>query len=253
MSETRRPTVGVLMLEGEMARLPGCLGTPESFPYPAIHRVVEGARPPAGPDDVERLLPLYAAAARELEREGAGVITENCNGAMVRLQDRLAAAVAVPVVTSSLLLAPTVAALMPGRRLGILTFFAHDLGEWHYRACGWSSEEIPVAVAGVGECPGWLEFLRSKRASTELRDQMAEELVAAGRKLLEAHDDLGAFLLECTLLPPVAEAVRRGLGLPVFDVLNLIDLAAAGYFRPAAARAAADTARQPQELTTCSR
>src|SRR5882672_10383777 len=96
--------LGILMLEGKMAAVPGCMAGPATFPYPVLRRVVRGSRPPASPADVDALAPLYLAAARELEREGVSALTENCNGLMVLLQDRLAAAVSIPVVTSALLM-----------------------------------------------------------------------------------------------------------------------------------------------------
>lgn len=225
--------LGVLLLEGKMAAVPGCMACRESWPYPVLYKVVRGSRPPASPEDVEALRPLYVTAARELEAEGAGVITDNCNGLMVLLQPHLAAAVGVPVVTSALLAVPALAAMVPGRRIGILTFFAQALGEWHYQACGWSSDRIPVAVGGVGEQEPWLTFLRTKEAPEERARQMAAGLVAAAREMVEEHPDVAAFVSECTLLPPASEAVRRQLGLPVYDILTLLDLAMAGHRRPA--------------------
>lgn len=230
-----QPTVGILMLEGKMARQPGCMGQAASFPYPVLYEVVEGSRGPSGPEDVPALVPGYVEAAKKLEAAGARVITDNCNGPMVMMQDELAGAVRVPVVTSGLLLVPLVHAMTPGRRIGVLTFFVEPLGEWHYRACGWSSRDVPIAVGGVGRCESWLEFLRTKEASEDLAARMEADLVAEAGRLLDAHPDIGAWVLECTLLPPASQALREALGLPVYDVLNLIDLAAAGYFRPAAA------------------
>lgn len=225
--------LGILLLEGKMAAVPGCMACRDSLPYPVRYKVVRGSRPPANPEDVKALRPLYVAAARELEEEGAGVITDNCNGRMVLLQPDLAAAVRVPVVTSALLAVPTLAAMVPGRRIGILTFFAQDLGEWHYQACGWSSDEIPVAVGGVGEQEPWLTFLRTKEAPEALSREMATGLVAVARRMVEKHPDIAAFVSECTLLPPASEPVRRRLGLPVYDILTLLDLAMAGHRRPA--------------------
>jgi hypothetical protein len=219
-----------------MADVPGCLACEATFPYPVLRRVVAGSRPPASPADVEAMLPLYVAAARELEREGAGVLTDNCNGLMVLMQQRLAAAVRVPVVTSGLLLVPLVHAMMPGRRIGILAFHPESVGEEVYAACGWSSREVPVAVAGVAGSAAWQEFLRTKEAPAPLLRQMQEDLIASARRLLAGHPDVGAFVSECTLLPPALQALRHELGLPVYDILTLLDLAISGRWRPAGAR-----------------
>ena len=37
-----------------------------------------------------------------------------------------------------------------------------------------------------------------------------------------AEPDLGAFVLECTDLPPFAEAIRQTTGRPVFDFVTLL-------------------------------
>jgi hypothetical protein len=228
-----RPVLGVLLLEGKMAQVPGCLASPESFPYPVVHRVVPGSRPPQDAAAAEALLPLYVEAARALEREGVAAITENCNGLMVLLQDRLAAAVGVPVVTSALLLAPEIHRLLPSRRLGVLAFHPEAVTPEVVRACG--LERVPFAVGGVAGSPAWQEFLRTKEIPDRLRPHLEEDLVALGRRMLEEHPDLGAFVAECTLLPPCSQALRETLGLPVYDILTALDLAVAGRLRPAAA------------------
>lgn len=236
--ESPRAPLGILLLDGKMARVPGCLATPASFPYPVVHQVVPGANAPAGPEEARALLPRYREAARRLEQRGVAAITDNCNGNFAHVQGELAAAVSVPVVTSALLAVPLLHRLLPRRRIGILTFFEEAVDERLCRACGFSSDEVPIAVGGVGESAAWLELLRTKEAPGDLPARLDADLVAAARGLLERHPDIGAWVLECTLLPPAAEAVRRATGRPVHDVLTLVDWAIAGSRRPAAARVA---------------
>jgi hypothetical protein len=227
------PALGVLLLAGKNANVPGCMACAASFPYPVVYRVVEGSRPPASPAAAEELAPLYVAAARELALQGVAAIADNCNGLMALLQDRLAAAVPVPVVTSALLAVPVLSRLLPGRRLGILAFNRAALSEEVYNACGWSGREVPLAVGEVAASSSWQEFLRTKEISEELRPRLEADLLAVAREMAAAHPDLAAFVSECTLLPPACQAVRAALGLPVFDVLNVLDLVLAGRRRPA--------------------
>lgn len=225
--------LGILMLEGTMASIPGCMAADDSFSYPVVRRVVPGSTAPASKAQAEALLPAYREAARALEAEGVAAITDNCNGRLAHVQDALARAVRVPVVTSALLLVPELHRLLPGGRIGILTFFEEAVDESLYRACGWSSAEIPVAVAEVGESDAWRAFLETKEAGPARLEAMRRDLVAAARRLLAAHPDVKAFVSECTLLPPADQAVRGELGLPVFDVLNLLDMVMGGRGRPA--------------------
>lgn len=227
--------LGILMLEGKMADVPGCMACEATFPYPVIRKTVRGSRTPLSIEEAEAMLPLYAQTARELEAEGVGAITANC-GLIALLQEELAAAVRVPVVTSALLLVPTLHRLLPGRRLGILTFFTEAVGERSYRASGWSSEEIPVVLGGVGERESWLEFLRTKEVTPELQRRLEDDLAEVAGEMLAAHPDLGAFVSECTMLPAAISALRERVPVPVFDLLSLLDLMMAGHWRPAAAK-----------------
>lgn len=231
MPERRRP-LGILMLEGKMADVPGCMACEATFPYPVRRKVVLGSRTPLVPEEAEAMLPLYVEAARELAAEGVAAITANC-GLIALLHRELASAVPVPVVTSGLLLVPTLHRLMPHRRIGILTFNTAAVSERNYRASGWSGEEIPVALDGVGDSEAWNTFLRTKEVPADLRPRVEADLVAVARRMLARHPDIGCFVSECTLLPAAIPAVRQSIDRPVYDILSLLDLVVAGTFRPA--------------------
>ncbi len=235
--EAARRPLGILMLAGKMARVPGCMACDDTFPYPVVRQVVAGSRTPLTAAEALAMLPLYVTAARQLAARGVAAITANC-GLIALMQRELAAAVAVPVVTSGLLQVPFVHRLIGGRRVGILTFYTDAVGEDNYRASGWSAEEIPVALDGVGDSTAWQEFLRTKEVPEQLRPRLTADLAAVARRLLARHPDTGALVSECTMLPACLDAVRAQVGVPVFDILTALDLAMAGSFRPAAAAAA---------------
>ena len=56
-------------------------------------------------------------------------------------------------------------------------------------------------------------------------DVAREEHVRVARRLVSAHPDLGAIVLECTNMPPYAADVQRVTGLPVFDIVSLVTMA----------------------------
>src|SRR5437773_9969932 len=142
-------TVGILMLDTRFPRIPGAMRNAATVPVPVRYHRVRGA----GPDLVVRrgaegLLPAFVEGARALADEGVGAITTNC-GFLVKYQRELAAAVRVPVFTSSLLLVPLVHQMLPrGRRVGIMTVSAATLGPEHLQGAGIGSD-IPIAVAGM--------------------------------------------------------------------------------------------------------
>lgn len=228
-----RPPLGILMLEGKMSVVPGCMAAVETFPYPVIRKTVKGSKTPLTAEDAWAMLPLYVDAARELETEGVGAITANC-GLIALMQKELAAAVKVPVVTSALLMVPALSRMLGGRRIGILTFYTDAVGERNYNASGWSSEDIPVALGGAGIHESWREFLRTKEVPPALRVELTADLLSVARGMLAEHPDIGAFVSECTMLPACLQAVRDEIGLPVYDILTMLDAAMSGHHRPAA-------------------
>ncbi len=51
---------------------------------------------------------------------------------------------------------------------------------------------------------------------------MEDDTVAAARRLVATHPDLGAIVLECANMPPYRAAVAEAIGLPVFDAASLV-------------------------------
>src|SRR5436190_5856404 len=139
-------TVGILMLDTRFPRIVGDMGNARTFPFPVRYQRVSGADPDlVVRRGAEGLLPAFVAGARALEREGVGAITTNC-GFLVKYQRHLAAAVTVPVFTSSLLLVPLVHRMLPpGRRVGIMTVNAATLAPEHLDGAGIGAD-IPIAV-----------------------------------------------------------------------------------------------------------
>jgi Asp/Glu/Hydantoin racemase len=216
-------TVGILMLDTHFPRIPGDMGNAATFPFPVRYHRVTGAVP----DLVVRrgaagLLPAFVDGARQLEREGVGAVTTNC-GFLVKYQAELAAAVRVPVLTSSLLLVPLVHRMLePGRRVGILTVNAAALGDEHLRGAG-IGPDVPLAVAGLEGEKEFTRVLLDDEPELDV-DQAREEHVRVASRLVSNHPDLGALVLECTNMPPYAPDIQRATALPVFDIVSLVTL-----------------------------
>ena len=217
-------TVGILMLDTRFPRIPGDMGNATTFPFPVRYHRVTGA----SPDRVVRkgaegLLPNFVEGARALEREGVGAITTNC-GFLVKYQREMAAAVKIPVFTSSLLLVPLVYSMLaPGRRVGLMTVNAASLGPAHLAGAG-IGPDIPLAVAGM---EGEKEFTRVMLGDElELDPELCrEEHVRVARRLVTEHPDIGAIVLECTNMPPYTADIQRETGRPVFDITTLVRMA----------------------------
>ena len=51
---------------------------------------------------------------------------------------------------------------------------------------------------------------------------MVWELVAVAHDLVERHPDIKPIVLECSYLPPFAQAVQSAVARPVFDFITII-------------------------------
>jgi hypothetical protein len=212
--------LGILMLEARFARIPGDMGNGATWPFPVLYRVVSGASPEkVVMQGAAGLLPEFIDAAKELIRFGAEAITTNC-GFLALFQKELAAAVGVPVATSSLMQVPWVqATLPPGKRVGIVTVSAATLGPAHLQGAG-VPLDTPVAGVENGE-----ELFRVliKAEKDDLDIARAErDVVEAGRALVAKSPEVGAIVLECTNMPPYAAALQAATGLPVYDIYSMI-------------------------------
>lgn len=216
--------IGILMLDTRFPRPVGDIGNPASFPFPVRYRTVPGATAPRVVGDrAEGLLPGFIAAGKALAAEGCAALTTSC-GFLALHQPALAEALPVPVATSSLLLLPVIErTLPPGRKAGVLTASAASLTPAHLAAAGARPQ---TAVMGLDPQGSFARTLLEDR--TTLDQAAAEaETVEAARRLADAGP-IGAIVLECTNLPPHAAAIRRGTGLPVWSVLDLVRLLRAG-------------------------
>jgi len=217
-------TIGLLMLESIFPRIPGDTGNASSFPYPIRLRPVKGAdyrrlvleRDP-------KLLQPFVEASKELEAEGVKAITTNC-GFLALFQRELAAAMKVPVFTSSLMLVPMVSRMLgPTKKVGIMTVNGAALSEAHYNGVGWSSRDHPVVVSGMENEPLFTKVFAENRFEFDA-DQMEVDMVNVAVRLVAENPDVGAIVFECTNMPPYAHAVQKAVGLPVFHIFSLIDM-----------------------------
>jgi Asp/Glu/hydantoin racemase len=218
--------LGILMLEARFPRIPGDMGNGETWPFPVLFRVVRGATPERVVlQGAQGLLQDFVDAARDLVDLGAEAITTNC-GFLSLFQKEMAAAVGVPVATSSLMQVPWVqATLPPGKRVGVITVSKGSLTPAHLDAAG-----VPRDTPVVGT-EGGREFFRVliTAAKNDLDVALAEQdILDAGRALVAAHPEVAAIVLECTNMPPYAAALQAAVGLPVYDIYSMISWFHAG-------------------------
>ena len=216
--------VGILMLETHFPRLPGDIGNARTFGFPVMYLTISGASPTRIVKERDStLLKPFIDGARELEKRGVKAITTSC-GFLALWQEELAAAVSIPLFTSSLLQIPFLFRIFGGRgTIGVLTARAQSLTQEHFAQCG--ANELPIVIAGMDESPEFtrvfLEEANSKEDCTMDTDRVRDELILAAGWLIDEHPDIRAVVLECTNMPPFRKEIANKIGKPVFDIVTL--------------------------------
>lgn len=212
-------TVGIIVLDTGFARLPGDIAHAETWPFPVQFRVVRGVRPADVIDgDSSAALDVFREAIDELVDLGVRAITTSC-GFLAATQDELTDYSQVPFFSSALLQIPLVERSLPkGQRVGLIVSDAAALQDRHFRNVG-AQPGLPMA-----------ELLADGPIRTNMRNNarhvdpavQERDALDAVERLLVAHPDVGAILLECANLPPYSAAIARRFKLPVYDIVTLV-------------------------------
>lgn len=221
------PPLGALCLDytDDIHRPPGDVIESSSYEFSVIKKCVRGANlwrivnPSSFP---EEFLQLFVEACQSLKNQGCIGIITSC-GFLAQIQYRLASEIDLPIATSSLIQIPFVFACMsPNKKIGVLTFDATVLNKVHFNGVGITDAQIErMAVKG---CPheGVLHDI-IVRGKPYIHEQLEEELLRMAESLLIENPDLGAYVLECTQMPPFAKSIQDRTGLPVYDGITMVN------------------------------
>lgn len=222
------PRIGILCWEaGQIPRglvqlesLRGNSTNPDSYDFPVRFCRVEGANIQTILEAPSRVvLERMIDEARKMADEDVRAITTSC-GFNAIFQRELADALDVPVFTSSLLQVPFVQrTLGKEREIGVLTAKKAALKEAHFRAVG-ITPDMPVRTFGLEECSEWNKIFVAPDEDVDL-EVIREEVVGTAQRAIVENPKIAAFILECTDLPPFAQAIREATGRPVFDFITL--------------------------------
>ena len=212
--------IGILMLDTGFERLPGDVGHAGTWDFPVLYRIVRSATQEAlfgaGP---EALTDAFVAAGAELVEMGADGLATTC-GFLAAIHPELSRRLPVPIATSALMQIPMVQALLPpGARVGVVTADAAGLTPAHFSGVG-APADCPVA--GLDPDGAFRRTLRENRPVADRAAQEAE-LLALVDGLVTRAPEVRALVLECTNLAPHSAAIARRFGLPVFDVVTLVN------------------------------
>ena len=208
------PRLGILMLETSFPRPLGDLGNPASWGVPTESIVVAGVGPQEAVQSAERLRasglgPAFERAILQLVERGVAAITTSC-GFLVLLQEELARSSPVALVSSSLLQLP--ALLQDEAAIGVLTISAGRLGDEHLLCAGVPRARLrDVIVEGMPQDSEFVRAILGNRPDADM-GAVVDEVVAAALRLKARAPQLRTLVLECTNLPPYAQAIRDATG-----------------------------------------
>ena len=211
--------VGILVIDTVHDLVRGNVQHAASFDFPVLYEVVRGVAGAALMSGDPSAAPAIVAGARQLETAGVHVIVGAC-GSFANYQSAVAAAVGVPVFMSILLEVPLLLRALPSsRRLGIVFASTSSFTDRVRSECGIPSTDRIVAL-GADTLEAFEPILAQRGAldSVALERGVVDLAVAALRR----DSAIGAWLLQCSDLPPYARAIHAATGVPVFDMISLI-------------------------------
>jgi hypothetical protein len=216
--------VGVMMLQNTLPRPAGDVGNARTFPYPVAYDVIDEAETTRVVEDkAVGLLGNALTTGRRLVALGVGAVA-TCCGFLAIYQRELAEHLDVPVATSSLLQIPLVLqTLRPDQSVAVLTVNGGTLTREHLRAVGVDERQLArVRIFGLEGTEHFYPMIIGKITELDIH-RACTEVVDAASRAVRQDNTIGAFVFECTNLPPYAGAVRRATGLPVWDATSLIN------------------------------
>jgi hypothetical protein len=211
--------IGILVLETTHDLVRGNIQHAGSFDFPVLYEIVRGVSATAlMSGDPEAAAPIVAGA-QHLEQSGADVIVGAC-GSFANYQNAVTAAANVPVFMSILLEVPfLLKAMPPSRQLGILFANSKSFTARVRDQCG-ITEPDRIVVVGAETVDAFQPILKQQgRLDSE---SLGRSIASLAERTQAEHPGIGAWLLQCSDLPPYAALIQEATQRPVFDMLTLI-------------------------------
>lgn len=228
--KSSHPFLGILCWEGgsnpkgldQLESLKGNSTNPKTYPFPVLLKRVVGANyQSVVVSHEDSLISPMVEAAEAMIAQGVKAIITSC-GFNAIFQRELASALSVPVFSSALMQIPLIRTSLGRKKILIITASKKDLTPDHFHAIGVTNMS-GIEIYGMDEMPEWGEISRSPDQPLSI-EKVEKEVISLALLAKEMHVDAGAVLLECTDLPPFANAVRQAVNLPVYDLSTMVAL-----------------------------
>lgn len=212
--------VGILMMDYLFPRPCGDIGNARSFNYPILYEVVENFNLDSADDATDCLI----AAAQRLEKKGVKIIFASC-GLLLSYQKLISETLNIPVCLSSLVMLPMIQQIIGFKKKVaiIMSRESINIKNMLTETIGLHKDSYVIAV--MNNCPEFVKGIDDPKEPYQFDTDLVElEILHVCDDVLEKHNDIGAFLLECTNMGPYSEAIRKHTRLPVFDIISVINM-----------------------------
>jgi len=210
--------VGILMNDSTVPRIPGDPGHAQTFSFPVIYETLEGF-------PFEDLITLkkdhiniLIQKAKRLQEKGVSLIVADC-GLFGPFQRDMKEHLNVPFIGSALDMVPVLQRFLPAnQQVGIITGDTTLLKPAHLEASGIKSGT--VLIAGMENSSEFKKVVIEKGLELDIA-RMRQGVVDAALSLPRKY--LGAIVLECTNLISFRSDIQKAMGVPVFDLVTVIE------------------------------
>jgi len=220
-------SLGVVRLDYDYPPAPGDIDSPDSFGYDVFYRAVPGlsfGMCQRG-ELTEKVKAEFIEAVQWLDKEkGVSAITGDC-GFMMWFQELARQHTKKPVLMSSLVQMPSIAAAY-SKTEDIAIFTANSvtltpMNSLIEEQCGVNPEDTRFHIVGCQDVDGFEAVAVGGKVDVP---KVTPGIVALAKAELAKNPSIRAILLECTELPPYADALRAATGLPVFDAITCCNM-----------------------------
>lgn len=176
--------------------------------------------------DVEK---EFLEAIDYLEAKGVSGITGDC-GFMMWNQELARSHTKKPVFMSALAQLPAVTcAYSEEEMILVMTANGATLKPMHgliADECGVDTQKNRFVIVGCEDVDGFEAVAKGEKVDVE---KCTPGVVGKAKAAIAANPMIRAVLLECTELPPYADAIRHETGLPVYDAITCADFFIMGF------------------------
>lgn len=213
--------VGALVMKSWVPKPPGHISCATNYDFPVYYYPVENTNTKTIHGGAKEIIPSLIEATKELKDIGCNALITSC-GYFGHYQKKIAEEGIMPTYLSSVCLIPFIFNVMPqGKSLAIICYNKEKFTAELLTACS-----VPDELREKCYVYDIINEVELGRIITDCGEydvtKGREEVVSVAQNAVAEHEDIGAFLLECTDLPPHSFAIQAATNLPVFDSTTMV-------------------------------